>query len=628
MRKYKNNITSSSENIISFFKNITNHFIGKVKIITLISTTIMLSFVNITLYLSNISNTSALSYSGNVNIGFTFNPTISLNISPSNLVISDLTPGTAAESNIITVNIATNTAYGYNLTANVGSNTTNYNTTNLVHASSATSTPTTNATFASLAYGASITNKDNLPTNTWGYSYSDDSGTTWQSYSGLPLYSDTEHSVELISTYNPANSKSIDFKIAANANNTQPSGEYTNIINFYAVSNPEPPTLYDTVRYMTKGTLVENNVKLSDTITQANSGVYTYDPAVYGVASDASNDYPIYFYRGILDTDAGLGTYGSDGQADAWPNYVKLSNGTCWRIVRTTGSGGTKMIYNGIYGATTAGSCVNDSGNAQISTAPFNTDSWSSYNGLQYQNMHAVGYTYSNIATGTTTITLSALLGASGDDITTDVNSSIIKQYIEDWYRNNMSTGNYTGKLEFSAGYCNDRTVYNESFLSINNRLAETTTVIPYGTADMTAYRFGSYARNMSKRQMITFNCPRGKVDLYSAGSGNNGNGQLTYPIALLTADETAFSGSGNTSGDMQYDTNSYLVSGDFFWLLSPDYRASSDGSANGIRLHPGGYPVNGRVSYSAGVRPVISLMHHIQVTSGIGTATSPWTIE
>ena len=275
------------------------------------------------------NNVSALSYSTDVNIGFTFNPTISLSISPDNLTIPNLTPGTALESNTITVNVATNTAYGYNLTANVGSNTTNYNTTNLVHASSATATPTSNATFASLAYSSSVANKDNLLPNTWGYSYSKDNGTTWQSYSGLPLYSDTNHSANLISTYTAADSKSIEFKIIASTNNTQPSGEYTNIINFYATSVPEPPLLYDVVEDMTKGTLAENNVKLSDTITQANSGVYTYDPIIYGTASDASNDYPIYFYRGILDTDAGLGTYGSDGQADAWPNYVKLNNGTC-----------------------------------------------------------------------------------------------------------------------------------------------------------------------------------------------------------------------------------------------------------------------------------------------------------
>ena len=268
-----------------------------------------------------VNNISALSYQGAANIGFTFNPTLSLSVS-GDLAIPNLTPGSSADSNSITVSVATNTAYGYTLTSTVGNNVGN-NSRNLVNSID------NNQTFTSLDYNSSIVDKTGFNDNTWGYSYSLDNGNNWRPYSGLPLYSDTTKSTVLFNTYSSAHSISLDFKIAAKSSTTQASGDYTNIINFYAVSVPEPPLLYDVVQNMAKGTLADNNVKLSDTITQANSGVYTYDPAVYGAASDASNDYNIYFYRGILDTTEGLGTYGSDGQADAWPNYVKLSNGTC-----------------------------------------------------------------------------------------------------------------------------------------------------------------------------------------------------------------------------------------------------------------------------------------------------------
>ena len=566
------------------------------------------------------NNVSALSYSSDVNIGFTFNPTISLTISPDNLTIPNLTPGTAAESNTITVNVATNTAYGYNLTANVGSNTANYNTTNLVHATSATSTPTTNATFASLAYGASITNKDNLSPNTWGYSYSNDSGTTWRPYSGLPLYSDTNHSTNLISTYTAADSKSIEFKIAAKANNTQPSGDYTNIINFYATSVPEPPLLYDVVEDMTKGTLAENNVKLSDPITQANSGVYTYDPTVYGTASDASNDYNIYFYRGILDTDAGLGTYGSDGKADAWPNYVKLSNNTCWRIVRTTGSGGVKMIYNGLYGATTAGSCANATTNAQASGGPFN------YNGnddsLDKQIVR-VGYTYnSNYASNDEVDrSLSELFGTNVSDLNTT--SSTVKTNIETWYVNNLSS--YTSILEASAGYCGDRTIYNTS-----NVLQSEALEIPQYSTSTTQYNFGARVRNLTKTQSSSLTCAtynngtifvdRSKVDLYTVSGSIDGNGRLSKPIALLTADEASFAGT-------TYYGHDYLRSGTQLWLLSPNYR-KSNGTTGGFSLSREGYLDYDPIGTNISVRPVISLMHHVQITSGSGTATNPYLIS
>ena len=445
-----------------------------------------------------------------------------------------------------------------------------------------------------------MANKDNLSPNTWGYSYSNDSGTTWRPYSGLPLYSDTNHSANLISTYTAADSRSIEFKIAAKASETQPSGDYTNIINFYATSVPEPPLLYDVVEDMTKGTLAQNNVKLSDTITQANSGVYTYDPAVYGVASDASNDYPIYFYRGILDTDAGLGTYGSDGKADAWPNYVKLNNNTCWRIVRTTGSGGTKMIYNGIWNGSTCANSVND---AQIVKRSFN---WA------YQSIVSVGYTFNDeYKTITEDTNYSTLFGAN-DNYSNNNTNSDIKDYLENtWFTGVML--DYESRLETSAGYCNDRTVYDTSGALINN---DDVIVAPYDIESSgVQYNFGAKRRVQNPSLL----CPRNKADLYTTDVSANGNKQLVKPVALLTADESIFAGLKN---------NSFLYSGYQFWLLSPDFRKSSAGRVNQFTLGAEGGWGSGLVSYSAGYRPVISLMHYIQVTSGSGTATSPWTIE
>ncbi len=563
--------------------------------------------------LRGVNDAGALDYQSNVGVGFTFNPTISVSLSDSDLTIDGLIPGGgAADSNVITVDVSTNTAYGYTLTSTVGASNTTRNLVNSVD---------NTKTFASIDFGSGLAS---LTTdNTWGYSYSSDNGTTWANYSGLPLYGDSTHVTTLIDTDDAADSGSIKFKIAAKAGETQASGAYTNVVNFYAVTKLEPHYLYDEVQKLSKGTLTANNVNLSDAITQANSGVYEYSAGTYGASSDTSDAYTIYFYRGILDKTTT--SYGSDGLSDAYPNYVKLKNNTCWRIVRTTGSGGVKMIYNGTYKNNT---CANNTGNAQISTAPFNTGSWSNYTGLQYQNMHAVGYTYSNVPASTTTATsLSTLLGATGDDTTTNENSSIIKQYIETWYAANMTgTNNYTSRLEKSAGYCNDRTVYYDGLYGVNNKLAESTTVIPYGTRGMAFYRFGAYARNLSTSQNITLGCPRGKVDLYSTTT-DTGNGQLTYPITLLTADEAAFAGSGRSEGGTTYSANSYLRSGDAFWLLSPLTR-DSDGVTGGFFLNSNGYLVSNYVGGSYGVRPAISLISGTQVVAGTGIATDPWTIE
>ena len=186
---------------------------------------------------------SALTYQSSTNVGFTFNPTISISLS-SDLLISSLSPGSTADSNIINVAINTNASQGYVLTATAGTSST---TTNLVNNSNSS------YTFTSLATNATLTDWTNASDNTWGYSYSEDNGTTWISgkdgsnqnilgYSGLPLDNNDngETGKTLISTTLPSDNKTLKFKIGAKAASSQASGDYTNTINFYAVANPEP----------------------------------------------------------------------------------------------------------------------------------------------------------------------------------------------------------------------------------------------------------------------------------------------------------------------------------------------------------------------------------------------------
>ena len=373
----------------------------------------------------------------------------------------------------------------------------------------------------------------------------------------------------------------------------------------------------------------------------SNSGVFAYNKNAFGTASDANNNNTIYYFRGILDsnidpTSSASPNYGSNGDSAYYKNYVRLGD-TCWRIFRTTGSGGVKMLYNGSYsGGTTANSCANAQTNAQLTAVAFNSSyayvKGTVYIGLGYQNMHAVGYTYSNVAAGTTTnIALSTLFGSSGNDTTTNTNDSAIKQYIETgWYQQNMTS--YTSILEPNAGYCNDRTVFDNT--SPYTQLAESTTVIPYGTSSTTQYNFGSRTRNFvnNSTRTLTLACPRGRVDTYSTTTASGGNGQLTYPVALVTADEAALSGGGTGSSTSTTSTNSsnysygsFLRSGSHFWLLSPLYTHSS---AVGFLLASSGNLINRDVIDANGVRPAISLKFGTTAVSGSGTATDPWVVN
>lgn len=192
---------------------------------------------------------SALTYQSSVGVNFTFNPTITINVG-GDLVINNLTPGSSSDSNIISVGVTTNAAYGYNLSATVGQK---GGTSALVNGSDSTKTFTNLATTAGTA--ATLAN---FSDNTWGYAYSTDNGTNWVSgsvgstasgYAGLPLDTNDDASmrgyggVTLISTENPADNQSVKFKIGAKASAGQVSGTYTNTINFYAVSQPVPMTL-------------------------------------------------------------------------------------------------------------------------------------------------------------------------------------------------------------------------------------------------------------------------------------------------------------------------------------------------------------------------------------------------
>ncbi len=232
MRNNKNNITSGLENIIPFSRNITSHFTGKEKIITLASTIIILSFINITF-------TSALSYQSNVGIGFTFNPGISVSISPSNLVIDNLTPSITADSNAITVSVATNAAYGYTLSAMVNNNGNSGNGSNNNNSNSNLTHTNGTSVFSSIATDASLSSLTN--DNTWGYSYrlsNNSNSNAWSNYSGLS----NETSKTLVDS-NDQTAIPIDFKIATKASETQPSGVYTGTINFIAIAKPTPMNL-------------------------------------------------------------------------------------------------------------------------------------------------------------------------------------------------------------------------------------------------------------------------------------------------------------------------------------------------------------------------------------------------
>ena len=198
---------------------------------------IILSLITTTLSLLSASSVSALTYQDGIDMQFTFNPTVSINVS-GDLIIPDLAPGSSSDSNIITITAGSNDAHGYKLYGTVGSSSSNYTDLRL------SSSNTTNV-FTNLS--SNKANLTNFSDNTWGYSYSTDSGSSWVSgsvgstssgYNGLPLYNSSNNtSGVILASTSSASETSLQFKIGAKAASTQVSGTYTNTINFIGVGN-------------------------------------------------------------------------------------------------------------------------------------------------------------------------------------------------------------------------------------------------------------------------------------------------------------------------------------------------------------------------------------------------------
>ena len=273
---------------------------------------------------------------------------------------------------------------------------------------------------------------------------------------------------------------------------------------------------------------------------------------------------------------------GQDTESTPINNWVKFGKNSSnqdlyWRIIRTNADGSIRLLYHGT--STTAT-------DAYIGTSEFNTN---------YDSPKYVGYMY-----GDSDTTL--------EEARTNANDSTIKAYIDNWYANNMTS--YTKYLSTTAVYCNDREVGS-------------------GTYSATSSSF-YYAANtrLDTNKTPTYDCTNNN-DKFTVDA-STGNGKLTYPIALMTADEIAYAGAYKNT-PLWYYTNSSLESSTGttdWWSLSPDfwgnnyaYSWSVGGSNN-----PGALSDSG-VSISYGVRPAVSLKSCVLWKNGDGSASNPYEI-
>jgi hypothetical protein len=374
-----------------------------------------------------------------------------------------------------------------------------------------------------------------------------------------------------------------------------------------------------------------------------------------GVYSTTDEDGTVYYFRGAVDD-----------------NHVIFAN-FCWRIVRTTGTKGVKLIYDG---SPVDGVCNNTGSNTQIKTSQFNSSYRSpAYVGYMYgqdyiayeQDLSSLSGTIvygndvtfdektgkytlvdtiesdvSNWESDYTTIGskyhytcwsnqsecmlvsyMNAIYtdnkktyyfnltdGKTHTDIlkemlenSTNEKDSVAKSNIDSWYKSNLI--DYTNKLEDTV-WCNDRTIssyggWDKDKSNVNSWLY-----------------FSTRGRLESKKPSLLCNRLN---DKFTVNLGT-GNGDLKYPVGLITGDEISYAGGVIWSTNASY----YLYTGQYYWSGSPS--GFDTWNAAGFTLNSSGNFSHYVVTYSRGLRPAVSLKSGTTISGGDGSSSDPYIVS
>ena len=357
------------------------------------------------------------------------------------------------------------------------------------------------------------------------------------------------------------------------------ANSYSSLVGKYFVSSSASSNGSSTAGTMKTTT----NLSSVYYVVSATSSSYTYKQitsnknTTEALLASTEDDYGTsYYFRGAVKN-----------------NYVQFAN-KCWRIVRINGDGSVKLVLHNDNTSNASSPCASSNNSTTAAFARYSGSSYTSVFNSNYNDNAYIGFMYG--ATG------------ASDYASThaNTNKSDILKNLETWYTNNLTS--YESKLADTI-WCNDKSTVSGG--------------LGYGT---NATDYGAYNRLASTKQP-TLKCPNdnngGKLSKFTVDDTKNGNGNLTYKIGLLTADEIAFAGSiaytYNRSTYLQENTGTT-----WWWSLSPNY--FNGGFAN-VWVVSSGNLVNGYVYNYNGLRPVISLISSTNVT-GDGTSENPYVVE
>ena len=392
--------------------------------------------------------------------------------------------------------------------------------------------------------------------------------------------------------------------------------------------------------------------KVNPDSSQINFSAYASDTNGNGVNKYTENSKDIYYYRGEVDDNNVI-----------WADM-------CWKIVRTTSTGGTKMIYsgkpnNGKCEATGLDAAIVHNGSKQfkfnnnsdspadvgymygdrlvMSNMEFNEGTvfandveydattgmynlsdkytmnspWSSV----YREI-AQGYHYtcgSNAITCSHVYYLTDLTNTKATVLTlNDIEN--IERAKELMFANiNDSNAKKTIEEWFEASgltaheddledaiYCDDRSYYNGTLKSKDSTNEEFSASSIYSV-------HSAHARELYKKNP-SLDCGS-KRDSFTKTETSTTNGKLKHKIGLITSDERRLAGGLTDADDGYYIIPSNSV--DTIWLASPS-TSSMGGTISAVRGHYG-------VTNERSLRPLVSLKAGAYYNAGDGTAQNPY---
>ena len=332
---------------------------------------------------------------------------------------------------------------------------------------------------------------------------------------------------------------------------------------------------YETILANNGGTASMTTLTSTDfaTVTTEN------DKGMYKAPDDLGTS---YYFRGAVDNNwvkygkytkdmynCNNGTISATDTGNSCTKIASSGDDIYWRIIRINGDNSIRMIYSGVTAPTESTKVIKTT-DTSLGNSQFNA---------KYDSAEYVGYMY----------TIGEQHGTS--------QSSGIKTYLDNWYANYTDL-NKTGTKITDQIFCNDRIV---------------------SKLDPPNTYYGAQGRLYSNKTPI-LTCPTAS-DKFTVNT-SNGNGALTYPVGLITADEVAMAGGVYNSGNSSY----YLYTNQYYWAGSPILFYVGYG-AGGFRVGDGGFLYGGFVYNSSEVRGVVSLSSESKLL-GSGTYNDVYVVS